>query len=125
MEPNYKFIGKRVRKTREQVGVSQESLADAVGISVPHLSNIENGKTKLSLSVLIRIANTLNVSVDYILCDNLRNCEAIYHHDLYHILQDSSVAELRIIHDTNVALIDSLRKNTSSLGSADYDLLKL
>lgn len=125
MELDYKSIGKRIRRTREQVGVSQESLADIVGISVPHLSNIENGKTKLSLSVLVRIANTMNVSVDHLLCDNLTNSETIYHHDLYQILQDCSIQELRIIYDTNVALKQSLRKNTPHSESADYDLLNL
>lgn len=44
-----------------------------VGCNTSHISNIENNYTKLSLNVLIAIANALNVSVDYLLSNQLNN----------------------------------------------------
>ena len=52
MELDYFKIGQRIRKYRKAYNLSQEQLADKVGISVSHASHIENGGTKLSLPVL-------------------------------------------------------------------------
>lgn len=46
-------------------------LASTVGISNPHMSNIERGKTKVSLATLIDIANALDTTLDALICDNL------------------------------------------------------
>lgn len=48
MEIDYTAIGKRVKKFRKSRRLSQEQLAELLDISVPHMSNIENGKTKFS-----------------------------------------------------------------------------
>ena len=65
---DYCKIGEKVRKYRKAKGLSQEQLAERVGISVTHMSHIETGNTKLSLQVLIDLAKTLEV-----LCDDLLN----------------------------------------------------
>ena len=55
---NYAKIGMRVRLFRQKRGLSQEQLAELADISVTHMSHIETGNTKLSLQVLVDIANT-------------------------------------------------------------------
>lgn len=57
---DYYQIGQRVRKYRKAQGLSQEELAARVGISVTHMSHIETGNTKLSLPVLVELADTLD-----------------------------------------------------------------
>jgi DNA-binding XRE family transcriptional regulator len=52
---------------REHRGYSRQQLAEAVGISLPYLSQIESGKRKASVGVLVRIASILRVEVDDIL----------------------------------------------------------
>ena len=64
---DYAAVGKRIRQFRKAKELSQEQLAERVWISVTHMSHIETGATKLSLPVLVDIANALNVSVDEIL----------------------------------------------------------
>lgn len=82
MEANvdYATIGQRIREVRMQRGLTQEGLADAVDLSVTYISNIENVHTKVSLPTLVTIAQVLNVSVDYLLYDNLpvvqESCDA-------------------------------------------------
>lgn len=66
---NYYEIGQRIRRYRKEKGLSQEQLAEKVNISVTHMSHIETGNTKLSLPVLVDIANTLQVTADSLLTD--------------------------------------------------------
>lgn len=66
-ELDYIAIGNRIRKYRWESKISQEELAEAVGISTTHMSHIETGATKLSLTVLANISLALNVSADLIL----------------------------------------------------------
>ena len=64
---DYYEIGQQIRKSRKAHGLSQEQLAEMVGISVTHMSHIETGNTKLSLPVLVEIATALNVRTDDLL----------------------------------------------------------
>ena len=49
---------------REYRGLTQKKLADAAGISVPYLSQLEAGKRKGSLEVFSAIATALSVTLD-------------------------------------------------------------
>lgn len=66
---NYYEIGQRIRRYRKACGLSQEDLAEIADISVTHMSHIETGNTKLSLPVLVKIANALSVQTDALLYD--------------------------------------------------------
>lgn len=56
-------IGKAIRETRQHRGMSQETLAEAVGIQPETASRYETGSTALSVPTLFRIAEVLDVSV--------------------------------------------------------------
>lgn len=49
---------------REYRAFTQQQLAEKVGISVPFLSQIESGKRKASVGVLVKLAAALRVDVD-------------------------------------------------------------
>ncbi|MBO5100235.1 MAG: helix-turn-helix transcriptional regulator [Treponema sp.] len=66
---NYKEIGTRIRKYRKLKNISQEELAEKIDISTTHMSHIETGSTKLSLQVLVDIAQILEVSTDALIFD--------------------------------------------------------
>ena len=70
-EPDYTAIGKRIRRYRWEKDISQEELAETVGVSTTHMSHIETGATKLSLSVFVKISEALNISADLLLKDDL------------------------------------------------------
>ena len=53
-----------VKLWREYRGLTQKKLADAAGISVPYLSQLETGKRKGSLEVYSAIATALGVTLD-------------------------------------------------------------
>ena len=68
---DYYAIGQRIRKIRKAQGFSQETLAEQAGISVTHMSHIETGNTKLSLPVLVDLAEILDVRTDDLLYDGI------------------------------------------------------
>ena len=91
--------------------LSQEELAEIAGISTTHMSHIETGNTKLSLSVIADIAAALRVSVDDLLYDSpnlVDNCAEIA---LNRLLIDATAKERKIILDIVRATIESLRNN--------------
>ena len=64
-------LGKRVREARNKSGLTQEVLAERVDIAVSYLGEIERGEKTPSLDVLISIAESLEISCDYLLRDSV------------------------------------------------------
>lgn len=60
-------MGKRIREYRERRGWSQEELAARAKISRPYLGRLETGRQDPRVSVLLRIADALRVTVDDLL----------------------------------------------------------
>ena len=77
MEIDYTAIGKRVKKFRKSRRLSQEQLAELLDISVPHMSNIENGKTKFSFQLFVDLADKLEISSDILLYGGIITKEAV------------------------------------------------
>jgi transcriptional regulator with XRE-family HTH domain len=59
--------GDRIRAIREARGKTQDQLADDAKISKGFLSEVENNKRNISSGNLLRLANVLGASVDYLL----------------------------------------------------------
>ncbi len=70
---NYRTIGNRIRRERQLQHLTQEALAQKANVNATHISNIENCRTKLSLSTLVNICNALEVTTDYILASDSIN----------------------------------------------------
>lgn len=94
---DYEKIGKQIRKYRKQQGLSQEQLAEKIWISTTHMSHIETGSTKLSLPVLVDLANTFGVSADELLSitPNAEKKKCV--DDIGEILENSSLNDAKII----------------------------
>lgn len=60
-----RLLGSRLRKLRQQCGVSAAALAEAVGTSQQQISRYENGENKLAAGQLFRIARSLGVPVSW------------------------------------------------------------
>lgn len=63
-------IGQAICRIRKQQKLSQIDLAIAVGIDRAYLSEIENGRTNVSIGILFAIADALNISIIDILSEN-------------------------------------------------------
>lgn len=68
---DYVKLGEKIKKERMRNRLTQEMLAEMADITSSYVGQIERGERKVTLSKLVRIANVLNVSVDYLLSDNI------------------------------------------------------
>jgi len=68
-ELDYSLLGKRIKEERERLNMTQEQLAEYVDISPAFVGHIERNERSMSLPTLIRIANRLNVTLDYLFAD--------------------------------------------------------
>ena len=110
---NYYELGKRIRHYRKAINMSQESLADAVNISTTHLSHIETGNTKLSLQVLVNIAEVLSVNTDTLLFDNTKDSKSTLSSDIANVIDSCTLQESKIIKDLIISIKEALRRNTT------------
>lgn len=70
-------VGDRIREVREHRRWTQDRLAEETTISKGFLSDVENNKRNVSSEYLLRIANALGASVDYLLKGESSSAEAV------------------------------------------------
>ena len=98
LEIDFKVIGKRIRIARIQADLTQEKLAELIGVSTPYMSNIERGTTKVSLTRLISIANALSADgIDQYVYDLVKQHRVNYHKEIQSILEDCDGREISFI----------------------------
>lgn len=111
MEINYKAIGKRIKIARIKADITQERLAENINLSPTHLSNIETGTTKVSLTSIVKLANALSVTVDDLICESVLKSRVQFEKDIETLLEDCDEYEIRILRDMLEAIKTTLRKD--------------
>ena len=110
---DFESIGQKVKQIRLRKGITQEQLAEAVGVGVTHISHLETGSGTVSLKVFLAIVNYLDCSADEILCKEINTARPIVNNWLAELVADCDATEVKIIADTVVTLKQTLRKNRS------------
>lgn len=105
---DYYAIGQRIRRVRRARKLSQEELSGLVGISVTHMSHIETGNTKLSLSVFADLAAALEVRADELLHDNAPAERQASFDSILKMLGSCTTQQVRVIEDVLKATKASL-----------------
>ena len=118
MELDYKAIGKRIKIARIKADLTQEKLSEMVGVSPTHMSNVETGTTRVSLTTIVGIANALGITSDDLLCDSVIKAKVQFEKDIALLLEDCDEYEIRIIKDMIGSLKDTLRRD-ANLRTAD------
>lgn len=65
------FLNKNIRYLRNIMGLSQQGLADKIGIDRSTISRIENNEIETTIDNAIKIADILNVSINDLLNKDL------------------------------------------------------
>ncbi|WP_417047977.1 helix-turn-helix domain-containing protein [Dysosmobacter welbionis] len=107
---DYRDIGSRIRAVRLDQKMTQEQLAEAVGVGVTHISHIETGNSIPSLQVMIDIINALGCSADELLCIEVEQARPLLNSWLSDLVADCNTTEVKLITDTVVSLKNSLRR---------------
>lgn len=94
---DFKQIGSRIRAARASRGMSQADLAARAAVSLPLISNIELGKTRMHLDTFVKVAEALQVSTDHLLRADVPEVKNIYQSDLADVLDGCSASEMEAI----------------------------
>ena len=103
-------IGARIVEVRRSRNISQSELAKSVGISAAHLSAIELGKTRFSIVIFSRIAETLQISADALLRLNTPALPQINANEMEERFADCTAEEKMAILDMAYEMKRVLRK---------------
>lgn len=91
------LIGSRIKAVRTGKGMSQADLAVKASVSLPLISNIERGKTRMQLVTFVKVAETLQVSADHLLRADVPEVKTIYQGEFAELLEDCSASEMETI----------------------------
>lgn len=62
------MFGERLKELREDFNMTQEQLGQIIGINRSTISAYENNTINPTLDVVVKLADTFNVSIDYLAC---------------------------------------------------------
>lgn len=93
---DYKELGKRIRAERRKQDLTQERLAEMTDISISFLGHIERGGRTLSIETLAKLANALNLSIEYIVCGEFNYQPDMLPAEIHDALNNMSVSQRRV-----------------------------
>lgn len=101
---NEHFLSINLKYLRNKRQISQQQLADQLGIARSSLAEYERGKTEPNLDTLIKISKAFNITLDALITQNIQ-------HQDYEILKTQSLKVLAITVDQhnreNIELVDT------------------
>lgn len=85
----YAEVGRRIRQTREERGLTQEALAELVSLTRTSITNIEKGRQKILAHTLVDLATALRVAPATLLPESNTTADS----ELDELLKERSRAE--------------------------------
>jgi len=92
------LLGARIKELRKRGGLSQDQLAEKIGIESKYLSRIEVGKRQPSLETLEHIADSLQVEMKELFDFEHHDSEATSPRGIEDALVGASKEELRLVY---------------------------
>lgn len=108
---DYISIGRKIFNARTKEGFTQEGLAELLDSSASYISNIERGIKKPSLCMLIKIANSLKISLDYLVSNSYSDESIRENIELRHIaekIENLSKKNRKLYYDVSNTILDRL-----------------
>ena len=114
LQREYELIGARIRNARIGQKMSQADLAAKANISLPHISSIELGKTKMLLSTFIRVIEALQISADSVLRANVPTVTSMYASEIAELFEDCTPSELESLKSIIQNIKATMRNNQNN-----------
>lgn len=105
MALDYKIIGERLQKARNETGLTQEKLAEKLDVSIAFLSRVERGSIKISLKRLSQICAILGIDEGYILNGTSQDSENYLTEEFNTLLKDCPSNKAKLIYDIAQVII--------------------
>lgn len=103
---DYKMIGNRIKKRRNELKLTQEQLANDLNLSVVYISKIENGKATATLETLTVIAHHLQLDISYLITGTSKLEKSYYMKELDGLCSSASNKQLNLIIKLAKAVLD-------------------
>jgi len=97
MKMAFKYLGQRIREERTKYRLTQEQLAEVAEVNESYVGQVERGEKNPSLETLVSIANSLGVTVDYLLQEEVNVEPNSLINELISITKDKDSDELRLM----------------------------
>ncbi len=85
---DYGKLGTKIKEARISKGLTQDTLAELVDCNTSHISNIENNHTKVSLNILLSIANALDTTIDSLLFEQYKTADIALDNEIYRYISN-------------------------------------
>ena len=99
MAVDYAIIGERIKGARKACGMTQETLAEKMEVSIAFLSRIERGSSQINLKRLSQICSILGTTEGQILNGVSSNSATYLDSELSNILKSCSPEKTKLIYD--------------------------
>lgn len=109
-------IGKIMKSVRKSRGLTQEQVAEKLGLASRYISDIERDKTKGSLDTLVRLCNIYHITPTYVLKEYLNTSdyrEDIQLVDFYRLSKKEKQLVLKLIEFMNSTKSNPKNTNTA------------
>ena len=97
-------IGHKIKARRRKLGISQANLSEKISISASYLNLIESGKRKISVDLLLKLTNELNIEIS----DISKKTDTNLYQNLMDLLADNLFENLDI---TNFEIKELINTN--------------
>lgn len=112
-EIDYVKIGQRIKTARIERHLSQSDLGALIGCSNNHVSHVEVGQTKVSLSMLVKLSVVLDKDINFFLFDTpYARRENIINDDISVKLEQCNPATLVFINKIIDILLEQQKMST-------------
>ncbi|WP_411679600.1 helix-turn-helix domain-containing protein [Clostridium thailandense] len=108
---DYKSLGKRIREERLKLKLTQEQLAESIDISNSYMGQIERGERSLTLETLIKLANRLSVTVDYLLQEYINLEDDNFINQLKQLIDGRNIKQKQMVLDVIKIMISHIDNN--------------
>ena len=111
MTVDYRLIGARIKEARKEKGLTQESVAERLDVSVGYISQVERGVTKISLDLLGSFSGILEKDLAYFVSRASTENKDYLLTEWTESFQALTEENRRILHTTALAMLKEQNEN--------------
>ena len=101
---DYVALGARIKNKRLEQNLTQEQLAEKVELSAVYIGQIERGERKMTIDTLVKLANSLNSSIEELLKDSTSSNVNARLNELVNIAKELDISDIYKVIDVIKAM---------------------
>ena len=111
MKVDYVLLGERIKFWRQQRNLTQEQLAEIVGVTPRFISLIEIGKRRVSLESLLSICTEVEITLNDLLVGNQIPQPSDYNAEFAELISKLNETDRQLMFEITKAVCKTIKKN--------------